>query len=366
MTDKQTTAVATQQDPRAAFVQQIETKLRPEISKVLPPDIPVEKFERVVQTAVMHNPELLTADRGSLFTACIQAANDGLEPDGKDGALICYSNKDKKTNVWTKAVRWTPMIRGIYKKLRQNPDVAGAYADVVYETDEFSFERGDEERLFHRPNIFSQNRGQPIGAYAVVTLKDGTKEREVMSLADIQQVQECSKSQSGPWKEWWGQMAKKSVMHRLAKRLPLNEATRLTLDRDDDLYDFGRAPQGDPPSRPTRQVKSQAYRAIEGPGQMPDTPEERGEAPEEPADEEEKEEDPEAAAAETAAPEGNGFVEDMLQKFRGIGTLEGLETAWAKEIDEINLLGTTDYNRLDKAYSSRSAELRDQNAKSNA
>ena len=406
MPNETSTAIAKAADPTAQLVQQIETRLRPELAKVLPADIPIETFERIVQTAVIRNPDLLTADRPSLFTACVEAAEDGLKPDGKEGALVIYNMKVKEGGVekWKKIVRWMPMVHGIHKKVRQSGEVATLSADIVYESDEFSFQRGDEERLFHRPNVFSQDRGMPIGAYAIATLKDGNREREVMSTAEVEQVRQVSKSKDkGPWADWWGEMAKKSVIRRLAKRLPMSAEALKTVQREDDLYDFGRAPADAPalgpaPPRPTRQ----AYRQIQPPdldgeygaittGQMPDTPEERGEVEEETAAEEGAQDGQEKPAGAHKEPElpgtgqkekatqrqaarptqetslgggeatnsgGNGFVDEMMAKFGRTRSLKNLETEWAEAGPEINELSDADYDRLNLAYEARKQELR--------
>jgi len=60
---------------------------------VLPKHIPVERFGRVVLTAVQTNPDLLNVERRSLWNACMKAAQDGLLPDGRLGALVVFKDK---------------------------------------------------------------------------------------------------------------------------------------------------------------------------------------------------------------------------------------------------------------------------------
>ena len=48
-----------------------------------------------------------------------------------------------------------------------------------------------------------------------------------MSISDIdkcRQVSKASSSPHSPWVKWFDQMAKKTVIHRIAKRLPKNDA----------------------------------------------------------------------------------------------------------------------------------------------
>jgi recombination protein RecT len=101
---------------------------------------------------------------------------------------------------------------------------------------------GDEERIEHEPDLYSP--GEIIAAYAIATHKDGTKSRDVMTLAEIEQVRLCSKTgTSGPWRDWYSEMARKTVIRRLAKSLPLSTELDEFMRRDDNLYDLDRAQQ---------------------------------------------------------------------------------------------------------------------------
>ena len=64
--------------------------------------------------------------------------------------------------------------------------------------------------------------------YAVAQLKGGGVQFEVMSRAEIEEVRKTSKAgQSGPWSSHWEEMAKKTVIRRLFKYLPVSiEAVR--------------------------------------------------------------------------------------------------------------------------------------------
>src|SRR3546814_20222483 len=75
-------------------------KMEAQIKMALPAHIPVEKFHRVAVTAISSNPDLLNVDRTSLFGALMKAAQDGLLPDGRDGAIVPFKGKaDRKSGV---------------------------------------------------------------------------------------------------------------------------------------------------------------------------------------------------------------------------------------------------------------------------
>ncbi|GBU18071.1 MULTISPECIES: recombinase RecT [Methylobacterium] len=193
----------------------------------LPAHIPVERFKRVLLTAVQNNPGLMKLDRQSFFNSAMRAAQDGLLPDGREGAIVEFSGK----------AQWMPMIGGLRKKVRNSGEIATWEAHVVYENDEFLYELGDEPILRHKPTM--GERGKPIAAYSVAVLKSGERSREVMSFAEIERVRAVSRAKgNGPWVQWWGEMARKTVARRHSKVLPMSTDLDDLMRRDDDLYDF--------------------------------------------------------------------------------------------------------------------------------
>lgn len=204
----------------------------------LPAHIPVERFMRVVLTATQRNPDLVTADRASLFNSALLAAQDGLLPDGREGALVIYNTKVKKKDEWVKAVQWMPMIAGILKKCRNSGELSSIEAHTVHANDKFAYRIGIDEQPVHEPDWFG-DRGAVVGVYAVAKLKDGSRVSEIMSHREVESVRAVSRAKdSGPWTQWWGEMARKTVLRRLSKRLPISTDLDDLIRRDDALYDF--------------------------------------------------------------------------------------------------------------------------------
>ena len=121
----------------------------------------VDRFIRVVLNAVLANPDLLDADRRSLMSACMKAAQDGLQPDGREAVLNIYNTKkkwqDPKTRQWqeewVKTAQYLPMVGGLVKKLYESGEVTYLDAACVYANDRFTYKRGDEPRLEHEPTL---------------------------------------------------------------------------------------------------------------------------------------------------------------------------------------------------------------------
>lgn len=212
-------------DPITVIRQNLH-QMAPQFEAALPKHVTVEKFTRVAMTAIQNQPDLAQVDRQSLFGAIVRLAQDGLLPDGREAAIVKFGNKAQAM----------PMIAGILKKVRQSGDVAKVSAQVVYEKDEFVWHLGFDEDVTHNPPPLDQPRGKAIGAYATAVLKDGSRLLEVMNFDEIEAVRKVSRAAgNGPWVAWWGEMARKTVMRRLSKRLPMSTDLEDDFERDETL-----------------------------------------------------------------------------------------------------------------------------------
>jgi recombination protein RecT len=218
-------------------------RMAPEIAHALPPHIAPERFQRVVMTAIQSNPDLLEADRRSLWGACVKAAQDGLLPDGREGALITFYDRRRGRLL----AQWMPMVAGILKKVRNSGELASITANVVYEGEHFRVVLGDEERIEHERDLDAVGRRDPVAVYAIATLRNGERVREVMTWQQVEDVRAISRApEKGPWGQWTEEMARKTVIRRLAKRLPMSsdkeqdEELRRVIERIDEQYEFAR------------------------------------------------------------------------------------------------------------------------------
>ena len=239
---------------------------------VLPAHIPVERFARVVMTAIQNNPQLLQAPRKELFNASMKAAQDGLLPDGREGALVLRRTKNGFS------ITWQPMIAGVRKKARNSGEISTWDAHVVYENDFFQFQLGDAPQINHTYDL-KEPRGEPIGAYSVCVLKDGTKSYEVMSADEINSIRDRSdgwkayraeKIKSTPWSTDWSEMARKTVAKRHSKVLPMSTDLDDLIRRDDELYDMKGAKEDAQERRP-RSLADRLDQIADEPDADPDT-----------------------------------------------------------------------------------------------
>ena len=219
-------------------------KMQAQFQAALPAHVPAEKFVRVVMTAINGNPDLQNADRRSLLEAAMKAAQDGLIPDGRESAFVVFNTNagTKQQPRWIKKVQYMPMVWGIAKKIRNSGELESLTANVVYEHDSFEYRLGDDEQILHSPKMLG-SRGKPIGAYAIIKTKAGGIYREVMNEEEINAVRDISKAKdSGPWSgPFFTEMWRKTVLRRLAKRVPMSTDNEALMQRDDELYDLDNA-----------------------------------------------------------------------------------------------------------------------------
>jgi len=235
---------------------------RPQFRAALPAHIPVERYVRVVMTAVQMNPKLQNADRASFWTSCMKAAQDGLLPDGREGALVIYSTKIGKE--WIDKVVWMPMIAGLRKKVRNSETIATWDVHAVHAKDKFDYEEGDDPYIKHKPYMpkplersgaetdeqYAErlrahiDPGPLTFAYSIAVLKTGEKSRDVMSRFDIDCVRDTYSKRdrdgnfSPMWVKSYDEAAKKTVARRHSKVLPMSTDLDDLLRRDDELYDL--------------------------------------------------------------------------------------------------------------------------------
>ena len=220
-----TTTVPQKQSPIVLFKAELE-KRSSDFRDALPAHIPTRHFIRTTVTAIQNNPSILECEKASILTACMKAAQDGLVIDGREAALVEF--KTKVDERWVKKAQYMPMVAGVMKLVRNSGQLSSLIAQIVHKNDKFSYNPASDTAPQHEPDWFG-TRGEVVGVYAVARLKDGSAVVEVMSKADVEAIRSRSKgADRGPWVTDWNEMARKTVIRRIAKYLPKST------DRDDD------------------------------------------------------------------------------------------------------------------------------------
>ena len=112
-------------------------------------------------------------------------------------------------------------FQGLKKLATDSGAILWAKVELVYENDTFKW-RGPAEAPMHEADPFD-GRGAMKGGYCLAKLPDGTILTEVMPVAEINKIRDTSKAfqkKSGPWVNYYEEMAKKTIIKRAYKSWP--------------------------------------------------------------------------------------------------------------------------------------------------
>lgn len=211
----------------------------------LPDSIDPERFLRTMNGCIKADKYLTdclnTADgKKSLLIAFRQCAMDGLFPDGKrEAAIIAFKGK----------ATYIPMYGGLLKRMRNSGEVKDVQTGLICKNDVFDFQRGTDNYLHHKQAL--ENRGEKIGAWALVTTTDGGEYFDVMGKDEILEIKKAVKARSGPWfnSAHEGEMWRKTALRRASKLAPLSSDVQNVFSRDDTMYDFSQTQAQTPADR---------------------------------------------------------------------------------------------------------------------
>jgi len=199
------------------------------LASVIPKHLTAERLIRIACAAASREPKLLLCTPASVLSAVMTAAQLGLEP-GVLGMSYLVPFNNRKTGKME--CQFIPGYRGLVDIARRTGMLIDIDADVVYEGDGWKYKKGLERVLEHCPKM-TGHRGKIICAYAIAHLKDGGVQITVMTLDEVDAIRARSKSSSGPWDTDYAEMAKKTVLKRLAKLLPASVELRQAVALDD-------------------------------------------------------------------------------------------------------------------------------------
>lgn len=312
--------------------------LAPQFARMLPPHIPLDRFQATIMAQVEANPNALKADYTSLKRAWTEAAEDGILPDGRKGFINVYNEKFKfkRNNAWIEEYRlvakWTPMALGITERANDHGILIDAQA--YYANDKITPVLGTHPRLEHSFDMM-KSRGALVGAYAVFKRLD-TQEVlrvEVIGAEDMAKIRACSKQPNGLlWGTFTDQAYCKSAIRRGAKFVrSLPPSLLRTIERNDSDYDFDRpalpAPKASAPAG-SRWVPPSSQQQIAAAAQA--------QAPKQNVTEAEVVEPERKLTAEET------FLEVLGQRLGAAKTLRAAQAVWEKNANTIEYKLPTD------------------------
>ena len=198
-------------------------QMRDQFARALPKHLTADRFARVAITALTRTPKLAECTPASLMKCLLDLSAMGLEPDGRRAHLIPYGTEA------TLIIDY----KGLVELIRRSGDVVSIRSETVCEKDEFSWSNGE---VSHSVN-WREDRGAMQAVYAEAVMKSGEKQSAVMTKAEVEAIRNRSRAgKSGPWVTDFAEMAKKTVVRRLSKMLPLSSEIMSHVERDDEQF----------------------------------------------------------------------------------------------------------------------------------
>ena len=235
-------------DDVKSLVVSAESKLK----EVAPKWLSVERLTRLALAARSRNPLLAECSPESFLLFCMRCAETGLEPIGAGGAWP-VPFKNRKNN--TMEVQFIPDWRGLINLAKRTDQIKHAYGEVVGEHDVIEYQKGDDPKLSHYPNL--HNAGDPIGVYCIVVLPDDSKHIEYMTHEDVEAIRNRSKAGSnGPWVTDWGQMAIKTVVKRALKPFAGSPQMQTAIELDNAATGLLLPEAKEPVTMPTARIEA--------------------------------------------------------------------------------------------------------------
>ncbi len=180
-------------------------------------------------------PRLLECTTQSLGDCLMQSAQLGLYPGAmQQCAYLPFNDRKKGVTV----AQFAPMYQGLVKLAFNTRQIRSIQSDVVYEGDEFEFEKGTNKYLRHKPFLGpDEERGKPIAVYCVIESLSGAQ-FEVKSTAWVEGIRKKSargSSDDSPWNTNWEEMARKSIFKQARKWIPSDSKLAQAIEIDNSI-----------------------------------------------------------------------------------------------------------------------------------
>ena len=191
-------------------------------SMILPKNYSVENHMKSAWLALQevedkeHHKALQICTKESIANSLLDMVLQGLSVSKKQGYFIVYGNKLMFQRSYFGTIALAKRAGGM---------VSEPVANVIYEGDDFQYEIDPKTAkvsiIKHSQKLENIDNSKIKGAYALVTLADGTTQVTIMSMQQIRAAWEqgATKGNSPAHKNFAEEMAKKTVIGRACKAI---------------------------------------------------------------------------------------------------------------------------------------------------
>lgn len=237
--NSQSSALATKTDKPKTVLDVVMGKgFQNQMRMALPKNLTADRLTRIVMTEFRKNPTLQQCTPASFMAAVLQAAQLGLEPGSALGQAYLVPFKAKGKYECQLIVGY----RGMISLSRRSGEILSINAYCVHAKDDFTYQLGLHPDIQHIPSS-EADPGPVVFVYAVAQLRGGGVQFEVMSRAEIEAVRDQSQGWTSavkykttglsPWTKHFDEMAKKTVVRKMFKYLPVSTEANYVMDAED-------------------------------------------------------------------------------------------------------------------------------------
>lgn len=197
------------------------------VQDALPKDFNKARFVQNALALINDNPALQKYNQTQLMSGLMRASYLNLDFINRECYLIPYGSQ----------LNYQTSYKGDIKLAKKYSPrtILDIHAELIRKGDEFSRTNINGQIGFTHNPKFPQDK-EIVGAYAYVKYADGGINLDVMSIDELENTRKHSKmSNGGAWRDFTGEMYKKTVLRRLCKYIDMdfeNPVQRNVFDED--------------------------------------------------------------------------------------------------------------------------------------
>lgn len=210
-----------------------------QIAQALPAcGLTIDRFTRLALSTLNQSPDLQKCDTASFMKAMMTCAQLGIEPSPVLGTCYLLPFNNRKAN--KTEVQFILGYKGMITLARRSGEILSMSVRPVYANDVFKIGFGMEDKLEHIPYGCREDQdfaepGAFRGVYMVCKFKDGGHLIDYMPKAEIERHRAKSLAKDfGPWKDFYEEMALKTIIRKNFKYLPSSTDTIHAVETSDD------------------------------------------------------------------------------------------------------------------------------------
>lgn len=208
---------------------------------VIPKGLTPERLTQICISSINQTPKLAECTPASVLSCVMKCSQIGLEPSNVDGLGMCYILPFKSHGQMQ--AQFIMGYRGYIELARRSGKLRNIHAQAVYEGDEYDTwedETGQHFRFKANPAASHDEKNLRF-VFCTAHLSDGGFVFEQMSKAEVDEIRKRSKADkfgTSPWQTDYEMMARKTVIRRASRYLPMSTELQQASSSDGTTPDY--------------------------------------------------------------------------------------------------------------------------------